>query len=242
MDTVRARDVLVSRGIPFLTITKSLEAPLAQGANWKLTYESIALFTSPAYLSMLLVVELCRLRGEWSPQVEEFETALRNLPALLKSIEERSRQLGAERAGKFPSHKLLVLAGGAAYTLGYMMNFDMFGEFLKQYSAFLHYSEFRHGPLEIVGKGEPTMMFLLGNDATRPFGEAALRFAERNGAPTLVFDAAQLAPRAHPLLDGLILYNSQLWLLYYVACQRNIDLDNYIYMHVTPFAEGDTHF
>ena len=44
------------------------------------------------------------------------------------------------------------------------------------------------------------------------------------------------------MFDALVLYQSQLWLLYYMACRRGVDLDNYKYMHVVPFAAGDTYF
>ena len=36
--------------------------------------------------------------------------------------------------------------------------------------------------------------------------------------------------------------NRRLWLLYYMACRRNVDLENYKYMHVVPFAADDTYF
>ncbi len=123
-----------------------------------------------------------------------------------------------------------------------MMAYDMFGEFLKEYSAYIHYGEFRHGPLEIVRPGEPTMLFLMGNDASRPFAEEGIAFATGNGAKVVVFDGKELAPHAHPMFDALVLYQSQIWLLYYMACRRGVDLDNYKYMHVVPYAAGDTYF
>lgn len=242
VDTLTARDALRRRGVPLLAVTRKPDAELGQGAAWSLTYESIALYSSPAYLTMLLVVELCRARNRWSEELAEFEGALEALPALMHSIAEPSRQLAESRAAELAGDKLLILAGGSTYTLGYMMAYDMFGEYLKQYCAFLHYGEFRHGPLEIVRPGEPTMMFLMGKDSSRPFAEATLNFADRNGAAVVMFDAAELAPNAHPLLGALVLYQSQLWLLYHLACHRGIDLDAYKYMHVTPYAEGDTFY
>jgi hypothetical protein len=38
------------------------------------------------------------------------------------------------------------------------MAYDMFGEFLKDHCAYIHAGEFRHGPLETVRQGEPTML------------------------------------------------------------------------------------
>ena len=244
VDTLCAKRCLAQRQVPLLAITRNPNAELADGADWSLTYDSISLYSSPAYLAMLLVVELCRARREWSAETEAIEESLGNLPALLRKIAEPSRQLGESVAAELDGQddKLLILAGGCSYMLGYMMAFDMFGEYLKQHCAFIHYGEFRHGPLEIVGPGEPTMMFLMGNDASRPFAEATLAFGRANGARTAVCDAAQLAPKAHPMVDALVLYQSQLWLLYYLACQRGIDLDAYKYMHVTSYAPGDSFF
>jgi fructoselysine-6-P-deglycase FrlB-like protein len=242
MDTLAARDTLRKRGVLLLAVTRKPDAVLAEQATWSISYESVALYSSPAYLSLLLTVELGKACGQWTEELESFEQALEALPSLLRCIADESRQLAERGAAQLDGNKLLVMSGGCTYSLGYMMAFDMFGEYLKQYCAFLHYGEFRHGPLEIVRSGEPSMMFLMGNDSSRPFGEATLQFAQRNGAPTLVFDAAQLAPKAHPLLGALVLYQSQLWLLYYLACGRGIDLDAYKYMHITPYAAGDTFY
>ena len=242
VDTIAAKNWIVGRGAPLFTITRYADAELAKGATWSVTYESIALYTSPAYLTMMLVVELARARGEWSRGIEELENNLEQLPALLASIGEASRDMAERLAPELDSGNLLVLSGGSAYTLGYMMAYDMFGEFLKEYCAYIHYGEFRHGPLEIVRPGEPTMLFLIGNDASRPFAEAGIKFGSANGAKTVVFDAKELAPGAHPMFDALILYQSQLWLLYFMACRRGVDLNNYKYMHVVPYAAGDAYY
>jgi fructoselysine-6-P-deglycase FrlB-like protein len=160
----------------------------------------------------------------------------------LRNIAEPSRQMAERLAPELDSGKLLVLSAGSSYTLGHMMAYDMFGEFLKEYSAYIHTGEFRHGPLEIVRPGQPTMLFLTGNDGSRRFADAAIQFGRGNGAKTVVFDGKELAPDAHPLFDALVLYQSQLWLLYYMACRRGVDLENYKYMHVVPFAADDTYF
>jgi fructoselysine-6-P-deglycase FrlB-like protein len=242
VDTIQAKEHIVKSGALLFTITRRADAELAMGATWAVTYESIALYTSPAYLAMILVVDLARERGEGSAELDEFEKALEELPKRLEAIAEPSRQMAERLAPELDAGKLLVLSGGSAYTLGYMMAYDMFGEFLKEYCAYIHYGEFRHGPLEMVRPGEPTMLFLVGNDRSRSFAEAGIQFASGNGAKTVVFDGRELAPGAHPLFDALVLYQSQLWLLYYMACRRGVDLDNYKYMHVVPYAAGDTYF
>ena len=242
VDTLRAQRWILDRKAPLFSITRKPDAELAKGSTWAMTYESVALYSSPAFLTMLLTVELAKLRGEWSPEMERFEKALEDLPALLHKIYEPSRQLAEEKAKELTDGKLVLLSGGASTMLGYMFAYDMFGEFLKAYCAFIHTGEFRHGPLEIIREGEPTMLFLLGNDKSRPIAQAGVQFSQRNGAKVVPFDLKELAPDAHPLLDALLLYNAQLWLLYYMACNRNIDLDHYKYMHQVPYADGDTYF
>jgi fructoselysine-6-P-deglycase FrlB-like protein len=242
MDTVRTKERLMKQAVPIFAITRRPDAELARGVTWAVTYESIALYSSPAYLTMLLVVELAREGGEWSADIAEFEKALEALPRLLRNIAEPSRQMAERLAPELDSGKLLVLSAGSSYTLGHMMAYDMFGEFLKEYCAYIHTGEFRHGPLEIVRPGQPTMLFLTGNDGSRRFADAAIQFGRGNGAKTVVFDGKELAPDAHPLFDALVLYQSQLWLLYYMACRRGVNLENYKYMHVVPFAADDTYF
>ncbi len=242
VDTIQAKGIVLQQGAPLFAITRRADAELAKGATWSITYESIALYSSPAYLTMALAIELARLRGEGSAELDRFEEALESLPSLLRSIYEPSRQMAERIAAKVEGGKLVVLAAGAAYTLGHMMAYDMFGEFLKDHCAFIHAGEFRHGPLETVRPGEPTMLFLMGNDGSRQFSQSGIAFGQANGARVAVFDAAELAPGAHPMLDALVLYQSQLWLLYYRATSRGIDLEDYKYMHVVPFAAGDTYF
>lgn len=244
VDTMAAKKFLQRQQVPIVTVTRAADAELAKGATWSLTYDSRALFSSPAFLTMLLALELCRVLGEWSDELEAMQQALASFPALCRQIAEASRKLAEQKAAELDEEKtkIMILAGGGAYALGYMMAFDMFGEYLKQFTAFINYGEFRHGPLEIVNQDEPTLMCLLGNDGLRPFGEATVNFGRKNGARTVIFDAAELAPGAHPMVDALVLYQSQLWLLYYIACQRNIDLNHYLYMHVTPYAQDDTYY
>jgi fructoselysine 6-phosphate deglycase len=182
------------------------------------------------------------LRGESPAEVDKLEKALEALPALIDKIYEPSRDLAARLAPELESGKLVVLSAGAAYTLGYMMAYDMFGEFLKDHCAYIHAGEFRHGPLETLKQGEPTMLFLIGNDASRQFSEAGIGFSKGNGARVVVFDAKELAPAAHPLCDAIVLYISQLWLLYFRATNRGIDLEDYKYMHVVPYAAADTYY
>jgi fructoselysine-6-P-deglycase FrlB-like protein len=242
VDTMRAQRWLLERKVPLFSITRRPEAELAKGATWSMTYESVALYSSPAYLTMQLAVELARLRNEWTPELDKFEASLHALPHLLRRTYEASRQMAEAKAAELDEGALVVLSGGAATMLGYMFAYDMFGEFLKRHAAFIHAGEFRHGPLEIIREGEPTMLFVIGNDRSRIFAEAGAKFSKGNGARVVTFDGRELAPEAHPLLDALLLYNSQLWLLYYMACRKNIDLDHYKYMHQVAYAEGDTYF
>jgi len=242
VDTIQAKGVLFRQGAPLFAITRRADGELAKGATWSITYESIALYSSPAYLTMVLAIELARLRGEGSPELDQFEQAIESLPGVLRRIYEPSRQMAERLAGELDGGKLDVLSAGAAYSLGHMMAYDMFGEFLKDHCAFIHAGEFRHGPLETVRPGEPTMLFLMGNDDSRQFAQAGISFGRANGANVVVFDAAELDSATHPMLDALVLYISQLWLLYYRATSRGIDLEHYKYMHVVPFAAGDTYF
>ncbi|MFB3901996.1 MAG: SIS domain-containing protein [Acidobacteriota bacterium] len=242
VDTMAAKRVLGERGVPLLAITRDARGELALGARWALNYDAPTLYSSPAYLTALLTVELGRALKEWSAELESFEEALHTLPGLLRSVAEPARELAQTLAPQLDHEKILVLSGGGSAALGHMIAYDIFGEYLKRYCAFINYGEFRHGPLEIIRPGEPAMMFLLTNDSSRPFGEATVAFARRHGARVVVFDSTELAPGAHPLLAPFVLYLSQLWLLYYLACSQKRDLSRYYYMHVVPYAEGDTFY
>ncbi len=52
VDTLRAQRWLLERNVPLFSITRRPDAELAKGATWSMTYESIALYSSPAYTTM----------------------------------------------------------------------------------------------------------------------------------------------------------------------------------------------
>ena len=59
---------------------------------------------------------------------------------MLREIAEPSRKMAERLAPELDSGKLLVLSAGASYTLGHMMAYDMFGEFLKEYCRLHSYA------------------------------------------------------------------------------------------------------
>jgi len=99
-------------------------------------------------------------------------------------LDECTRMVGAdESVANMPEALSVIrerlLPGAQIQAIGspwapYGPAYDMFGEFLKEYCAYIHMGEFRHGPLEIVRPGEPTMLILTGNDGFGASGKKQL--------------------------------------------------------------------
>ena len=236
-DTLGAVDLLLERKIPYLAITRSMNNELAHRSKMILTYDSKALYTAVVFELYLLLTSLLRDRGEF----EEGDTFLDDLKALPELVEETGA--AAESLGKSLAKALVdeepiyVIADGIEWGLGYQLAYTMIMEYLKREAAFIRSCEFRHGPMEVIDEGKPTLIFILGNDESRAHTESAFEFSKHYGAKVHRVDVREIA-NVQPLLSPIILYPVIQWMILQMATDSGLYLDEYRYMHKVPYRDS----
>lgn len=241
-DTLRALEILKQNNVSTLGISRDKRGPLSQRVDMLLTYESGALYTSPMAEVVMLLVELMRLRGESLPECEKLTRALRQLPSNMRLVLAKSEEMAIRETERFKEDPLLyMIAGGALTALGYQYAYTTIMEYLRTDAIYLHPGEFRHGPLEIIGDGQPAMIHLIGYGTCRDYSLMTYEFCNKHGARTLSLDAADYF-QTHPVLSPFVLFPVLQYLLLYMAQAKNIDLDEYLHMHVVSYTEGETYF
>lgn len=236
-DTINAMDYLNEQNIPNMAIVKDPVSSIGEKAQKTLSYNSKSLYIAPLFQLYILLIELMRLRGE-CPQAKIILNDLERIPEIITNVNATCRKNAQELAEKYSNENLVyILGSGPLYGLAYQIALTTLTEYLKMDSSVINPVEFRHGPLEMVGKDRPTLAFLLGNDKSRIYGERTLNFCRKYGAKTFYWDVEDYKPSIHPDLSPFIIHTATQWYLLYCSIIKNFNLDNYLYMHKVPYYE-----
>lgn len=234
-ETVAAARFASARGATVVAITRSPEQPLAQAADLACTYGSDQTVTeAKGILLYQLGLSLLSSLG----QFEEYAGAVAALevaPTALLSAKEESEQANAAIAARLHQEPLIyVLSAGPNYGAGYGLAMCYLQEMQWIDAASVNAGEFFHGAFEIVDETTP-LIILLGEDATRPLAERALRFAQRYSRKVEPIDTRALtlpgvAPKWRKLITPLALSAVTSRLAAHFAAVRNHSLDTRRYM------------
>ena len=228
-DTLVALRHANSRGAHTIAIVNQADSLMGQEASEVIAYNSKALYILPLAAAYLFALEVARLKGVGS--AEGIISDLNALPPLLSRqyVDEESK--AKELAEEFLSEKIFyTLGSGPLYGLAYKFGLTVFMENMRVHGSFMDATEFRHGPVEMLEREKPAMVFLIGTDESRPLVERVLDLAQTHGAHTLSYDMANY-PGIHPLLAPFVLMIPLQWFAVYSALLRGItDLDERVFM------------
>lgn len=191
-ETVQAAQLARSRGAHVVALTRLPESPLATTGNVAFTYGSDTT-VSEAKLLLLYQLGLSLLHhfGQWDDYAGTMK-ALDTMPATLLHVKEQTEQRNAEIATRFKDEPLIyTISCGPNYGVGYALAMCYLQEMQWIDAASIHAGEFFHGAFEIVEENTPMIVFL-GEDASRPEAERALRFARRYSHKVEAIDTAEL--------------------------------------------------
>lgn len=178
-ETVAAAQLARSRGATVVAVTRSPESPLAAASNIAFTYGSDDTVTEA---KGLLLYQLGLSILSQLGQFEEYAGAVAALdaaPAALLAAKEETEEANAAIAARLQHEPLIyVMSAGPNYGAGYGLAMCYLQEMQWMDAASVNAGEFFHGAFEIVEEATP-LIVLLGEDATRPVAERALRFAQR---------------------------------------------------------------
>ncbi|MCL4377265.1 MAG: SIS domain-containing protein, partial [Actinobacteria bacterium] len=234
-DTLDAASFLKEYKCKTMSITNKSDSELARMTDYNINYDSKSLYISALFELYLFVLDFLNKNSEFN-KYNEIEKELLELPLRLEKIVKDSEMPAKELASKVANSNMFYLcADGPLFGLGYQTAMTVFTEYLRMDAAILNGCEFRHGTLEIVGNGKPTIGFLLGNDDSRVYTERTFNFCEKYGARTFKFDLKENNYKTNPLLSPFYVFPKINWFILYMSVIRNIDLDEYIYMHVVDY-------
>lgn len=200
-----------------LGFTGKETSTLADSVDHCLTYDSPAANLSKLLMVYLVCTHLIIKLGDLEAGRDIMEN-LKKLPDTLMKIKEDFREKGLELAKEFKDTQMYYVVGsGLLAGLAYQFCICTLMEMQWLHAAPIHGSEFPHGPFEIVSP-EVTMIFLLGTDESRMVTERALKFAQRYGAKTIVFDTIE--EDVHPMLTPFALGVMLQWFAYGLSIER----------------------
>ena len=186
-ETIRAAKWAEGRGAAVAAVTLKADGPLAQAMRTKFVAQ-----TGHGSQVALQLVALALLQREGFPTAG-FHAALGALPtALLAAMEafEDTAQTIAAAMRDVPVTNVIAsgpLFGAAAtFTTCYLQEMQWI------HAATINADEFFQGPFEVVDKQSKLLVFL-GEDATRPMGERAIRFLQQYAGETFVVDGRDLS-------------------------------------------------
>lgn len=208
-------------------------SPLANQCHDALTYQSPAANLSKLLLSYLVGLEILDQRDH-DPEIPAIREQLLQLPDKMHTIMQRTRETGQELARRYANiEQMYVVGTGVLAGLAYQFTICNLLEMHWINAGMINAGEFQHGPLEIVDKGLP-MIFLLGRGAERAIAERTLRFAQRHGAETIVFDLDDM-PEIHDWFAPFALHLPLQWFNWYLGIERNHPVSTRRYMGKVPF-------
>jgi fructoselysine 6-phosphate deglycase len=161
--------------------------------------------------------------------------ALNAAPAALLRAKQEYEGRNAETAARFKDEPLIyVLGAGPNYGTAYAFAMCYLQEMQWMHAASVNAAEFFHGAFEIVERSTPIIV-LLGEDASRPIAERALRFAQRYSGKVVTIDTQELSLPGIPgqfrgLLSPLALSAVTSRLAAHFAAVRDHSLETRRYM------------
>ena len=236
-DTLAALRHAKAAGARTVAVVSKAASKIGTEADEVIAYEATALYNLPMAAVSLFALEWARLEGNGA--ADEVLAGFDALPEIIAGAYASSQERGRELAEAFlPAQLLYCLGSGPLYGLAYKFALTVFMENIRTHGAFIESAEFRHGPAEALERQRPEMVYLLGQDESRPMVERSLEIARSRGAKVATIDAAGYAG-LHPLLSAFVLKVPLQWFVVYSALLRGIDdLDERVLMGRNVLAEG----
>jgi len=235
-DTVAALRYAKSKDAKTIAIVNESDSIMGKEADEVISIKSPALYILPLAFSYLYALEIARVQK--SP-VENIINELYLLPKILGKLYLKEEEHAKNLALKYKNNNIFyTLASGPLYGLGYKFGLTVFMENMRVHGSFIETSEFRHGPVEMLDREKPLIVFLIGSDESRAMSKRVLKVAQENGAEIVIFDFKKYSS-LNPLFSPFILMVPLQWFAVYSSLLRGItDLDERALMGHNKLSKG----
>lgn len=240
-DVVSALRFAKSRGARTVSMTGPEESTLSREAESSVqiiskdTKAMVAAY--PTQLCLLyLLIGLIAKHADGNPRVDSLKADVDALVPKLRSLipgeEAKAEQVAERLRGMEIAY---VLSAGPNYGLAYKLALTELTENAWVHGIAQYTTEFMHGIVEKMEKGLP-VIFLLGTDHSRDDVIRDLKWCEKLGASTVVWDAEDY-PHTDPYLTPIFLSVPTEWFVYHLARKRGKDPSSRRYMgSAVPYA------
>ena len=228
-DTVVALRHAKSHNAHTIALVNKSDSLMGREADQTIAYDSKALYILPLAAAYLFSLEIARLQGK--KEVEPIIEGLYALPALLSRQYIQEEAPSRKLAEEFLNERLIyTLATGPLWGLGYKFGLTVFMENMRVNGSFIDATEFRHGPVEMLGRENPAMIFLKGTDESRKVVERVIDVCKEHNCHLLIYDMDKY-PEVHPLLAPFALMIPLQWFAVWSSLMRGIeDMDERVVM------------
>jgi fructoselysine 6-phosphate deglycase len=190
-ETVLAAQQASARGALVVGLATDDANPLAEAAEFMLTYGSERTITGAKYM---LLTQLSMALLEATGYEYDYSGLRANLERLPEGAERVTIQAETNAAAIARAYagrqNINVLATGPLLGLGYMLSVCYLVEMQLKHSAYFNSADFFHGPFELATGDEPYIV-LAGTGSTRALSTRLFRFFDRYHADYKVLDAAE---------------------------------------------------
>ena len=185
-ETIRAAQWAQSRGAVVAGVTLKADGPLARalptvfvarsghGSQVTLQLLALALLQREGVDTAALHAALTALPDALLAAMTAFETTARSIAQTMKDV-----------AATYVIASGPLFGAASTFTMCYLQEMQWL------HAATINADEFFQGPFEVIDKDSKVVVFL-GEDATRPMGERAIRFLSQYGGETIVVDGRSL--------------------------------------------------
>jgi fructoselysine-6-P-deglycase FrlB-like protein len=205
-ETGRAIAFARESGAPVLLVTQAPDSIVARASEEVVLHRGVE---AKQLLLALIALSLLKVQGACA-DFDEHVTAFQNCSqAFVSSVAELDEQCRRIAAAYTDKGCVYVLGAGPLEGAAQTFAACYLQEMQNKHAVAVGSGEFLHGAFEVTDGSLPAIV-LLGEDATRPMGERALRFLDRYNNGHFVLDAATLAlpgvpAKMRPLIGTFVL-------------------------------------
>ena len=235
----RSSDLLLSAqaakgsGALVCVLVNDETSALAQQADLiipQLAGEETSVAATKTYIASLFALVL--LIGHWANDIQSLKAA-EQMPQLLEAAWSEDWSAGASAIAA--AQNMFIIGRGPTYGIAQEAALKLketCGIHAEAFSA----AEVRHGPMELVGRGFPVLMFVPSDSAAKGFAELTEEFVAR-GANVIVAGARYAGTIelptldiAHPALSAICMIQSFYKMASQTSAARGFDADRPAYL------------